>query len=101
MVIGFIPGPDNPPAVLPRHDLRVCASIHRAGYVFAITTASAPADSAALAISPIVPMAGESLTHSGRFDAFLAASTTSAVSEGLVPYSMPPRSTLGQEMFSS
>src|SRR6202046_139067 len=101
MVIGFTAGPDNPPVVLPRRDLRLCASIHSAGYVFAITTASAPLDSAALAISPMALTFGESFTQSGRFAALRAASTTAPVRDGSVLYSTPPCSTLGHEMLSS
>ncbi len=96
-----MPAPDNPPVVLPRRDFRVWASIHNAGYVFAITTASAPSVSATLAINPRDPIVGDSLTQSGRLQAVLAAETTPASSSGLVPYSAPPRSTLGQETFSS
>src|ERR1700732_1125490 len=73
IVIGFMAGPDNPPVVLPRRDLRLCASIHSAGYVLAITTASAPLGSAALAVSPILLTLGESFTHSGLRASFRAA----------------------------
>ncbi len=71
------------------------------GYVLAMTTASAPDASTAFAITPILPITGESFTHSGRFAACFAAETTSAASTGSVPYSAPPCFTLGQEMFSS
>src|SRR5271156_4501746 len=101
MVIGFMAAPDNPPVVLPRRDLRLCASIHSAGEVFAITTASAPAASDAFALTPIILTFGESLTHKGRFAAARAAPTTAAVREGSVLYSIPPHSTFGQEIFSS
>src|SRR5271155_2922178 len=101
MVIGFMAAPDNPPVVLPRRDLRLCASIHSAGQVFAVTTASAPSASETFALTPIILTFGESFTHSGRFAAARAAPTTAPVREGSVLYSMPPRSTLGQEMFSS
>src|SRR5580658_9361931 len=96
-----MPAPDNPPVVLPRRDFRVWESRHMAGYVFAMTTASAPSFSATLAISPIDPMTGDSLTQSGRFDAALAAPMTSAANWGSVPYSTPPRFVFGQEMLSS
>src|ERR1700747_2108801 len=93
--------PDNPPVVLPRRDLRLCASIHSAGEVWATTRASAPSPSAAFAVSAIIPILGDSFTQSGRFAALRAAATTAEVSLGSVLYSMPPDSTFGQGMVSS
>src|ERR1700722_15690061 len=101
MVIGLIAAPDNPPVVLPIRDFRLCASIHSAGYVFARTNASAPSASATFAVTPMALTLGESFTHSGRLAAPRAALTTSAVRAGSVLYSIPPWSTLGQELFSS
>src|ERR1700685_512503 len=96
-----MPAPDNPPVVLPIRDFRVWASRHKAGYVFAMTTASAPSVSATFAITPINPTVGDSFTQRGLLLAFRAAPTSSVASAGFVPYSAPPLSTLGQDMFSS
>src|ERR1700678_836644 len=90
IVIGLMAGPDNPPVVLHRRDLRLCASIHNAGYVFAITRQSVISASAvvsAYVISTMWLTFGESFTQMGRRAAFRAASTTAAVRCGSVPYS--------------
>ena len=64
-------------------------------------SASAPADSAARAISAISVTFGDSLTISGFFALALAAETTSSTIFGWVPNAMPPHFTFGQEMFIS
>src|SRR5215469_11013219 len=66
-----------------------------------MTKASAPPDSAAFAIRPIIPTTGDNLTHNGRLADRLAVATTSSVALGSVLYSVPPLSTFGQEMLSS
>src|SRR5713101_4428289 len=52
-VSGLIAGPERPPVGLPSRDLRVRRSTAIAGYVLATVRASAPASSAAFAISPM------------------------------------------------
>ena len=64
-------------------------------------SASAPADSAARAISAMSVTFGESLTMSGFFALAFAAETTSSTIFGCVPKAMPPHFTFGQEMFIS
>src|ERR1700734_2317298 len=64
-VIGLMAGPDNPPLVLPILDILVWAFRHIAGYVLAMTTASAPSRSQAWAIRPITPTLGDSFTQRG------------------------------------
>ena len=64
-------------------------------------SASAPADSAARAISAMSVTFGDSLTMSGFFAFAFAAETTSSTIFGCVPKAMPPHFTFGQEMFIS
>src|ERR1700740_389167 len=85
-VIGFMDGPDSPPVWLPRWDFPLQGSIAMEGYVLATVRASAPAPSAALAISPMSATIGESFTQRGRLAAaFRAAPTTSATMAGSPP----------------
>jgi len=69
--------------------------------VFISDKASAPAASAALAISAMSATFGLSLTISGCLAAFLTARVTSSAAAQDVPKDMPPWATLGHEMFSS
>ena len=63
--------------------------------------ASAPADSAARAISAISVTLGVSLTMSGRAVASRHMPTTFSTDSTCVPMVMPPASTFGHEMFTS
>ena len=64
-------------------------------------TASAPAASAARAISVMSVTLGVSLTMSGRFVAARHSPTTFSTEGTWQPMVMPPASTLGHEMFTS
>ena len=69
--------------------------------VLAHTRPSAPASSAARAISTMSVTLGLSLTNSGVSVHFLTADVTLAMFSAEVPNAMPPPCTLGQLTFSS
>src|SRR5882672_2819135 len=67
MVIGLTPGPEMPPNLLPMAGRKVSMLIFNPRMVFETTSASAPADSAAIAMAVTSPALGESFTHTGLF----------------------------------
>ncbi len=69
--------------------------------VFATESASAPAFSQARATAPMSVTFGESFAQSGMSVTRRTAATTSSAIAGSAQKSAPPRSRLGQEMFSS
>src|SRR6202030_2940301 len=86
-VMGLMAGPDKPPGLFPKGDFPVRKSMAIAGEVFATVRASAPASSAARAISPMSVTRGDSFTQRGLlWAAFRAAPTTSATKEWELTY---------------
>jgi len=69
--------------------------------VFINDNASAPALSAAFAISVICVTFGESLTIKGVFVAFRHAETSFSVSLESIPKAIPPSFIFGHDIFSS
>src|SRR6516165_5431091 len=65
MMIGFMPGPDSPPNLLPIAGRNVSVLILSPRIVFDTTNASAPARSAALATATTSPALGDNFTHIG------------------------------------
>ena len=100
-MIGLIAGPESPPMMLPRHGLKVFRSIAIDRIVFATTTASAPAASAARATSGISPVLGVSFTQSGRLVALRSARVTLSVASACMANALPSSSMFGHEMFAS
>ena len=98
---GNTAGPDRPPITLDRMGFLVSISMRMPSSVLMSESASAPAATAARAISVMSVTLGESLTMSGFFAFFFAAETTSVTMSGWVPNAMPPHLTFGQEMFIS
>src|SRR5579871_482663 len=64
-MIGFTPGPEMPPYLLPIAGRNVSMLILSPRIVLAMTSASAPAASAAFAIATTSPALGDSLHHTG------------------------------------
>ena len=86
---------------LDRMGRRVSTSMRMPSKVLIRLRASAPAATAARAISVISVTLGLSFTINGFFAYFLEAETTSSTILGWVPNAMPPHLTFGQEMFIS
>ena len=98
---GLMAGPESPAVRLEMRGSRLSISIAMPTNVLTSERASAPADSAARASTVMSVTLGESFTKSGRLAARFAAPTTSSVSVGSFPYTIPPQRVFGQEMFSS
>src|SRR5260370_23721200 len=64
-MMGFTPGPEMPPYLLPIAGRKVSMLILSPRMVLAMTSASAPAVSAALAVATTAPAFGDSLPHKG------------------------------------
>lgn len=98
---GFTAGPDRPPTTRASWGRRRSASMAMPKIVLMSESASAPAASAARAISVTSVTLGVSFTTSGRFVAARQRDTTFSTLAALVPMVMPPASTFGHEMFTS
>ena len=95
---GFTAGPDRPPTPRASTGRRRSASMAMPSSVLMSESASAPAATAARAISVTL---GVSFTMSGRFVAARQRDTTASTLSVHVPMVMPPASTFGHEMFTS
>src|SRR3989339_308461 len=80
--IGRIAGPLNPPTKLPIADLLVVVFITSPVKVLIMLRPSAPASSAAFAITVISPTFGVSFAITGKFDIFFTAFTVLYVASG-------------------
>src|SRR5215510_1174594 len=98
--IGLIAGPLSLAVRFEMRGFRSSASIAIATKVLTRDTASAPAFSAALAITGMLVTLGESFTISGRRAADLQLETSSSRSRRSLPKVIPPCLVLGQETFN-
>ena len=98
---GLTAGPDSPPTPRASCGRRRSASMAMPRSVLMSDSASAPADTAARAISVTSVTFGVSFTMSGRFVAARHRDTTASTLSVHVPMVMPPASTFGHEMFTS
>ena len=94
-------GPERPPITLPSLGLRVSGSIAMPSSVFATTSASAPASSAARAISATSATFGVSLAQIGTRAQRLISAIARCVSFADMAKARPSASMFGQEMLAS
>ena len=98
---GRTAGPDKPPVLFAKIIFLRRTSTAMPVSVLIMETASAPALSAASAISEISVTFGESFTISGFLQCARTAFVMSSTPAQLVPNCTPPCFTFGQEMFIS
>ena len=99
--MGRIAGPDRPPVMLPSLGRWLSISTAMARKVLATTSASAPAASAARAISAMSVTLGDSFTQRGREVRRRIAATARSVEATSLAKALPSSSRLGQEMLAS
>src|SRR5689334_20216517 len=100
-MIGFIPGPDNPPNLLPIAGRKVSVLIFNPKIVFDTTSALAPARSAALATATTSPALGDNFTQTGLSVVARMSFTTLYVCSSCSAKLPPLGSRVGQEMLTS
>src|SRR5207244_11303504 len=100
-ITGRMAGPDRPPITLPSLGLRVSVSIDMPSSVLATTSASAPASSAARAISAMSATLGVSLAQIGTRAERLISQIARCVSFADMAKARPSASMFGQEMLAS
>ena len=98
---GRSPAPLTPPLPNPSAGRRRRTSTTSPGRVLTRVSPSAPASTAARAVSAIAGSVGESFTNRARRVAARARVTTSRRAAGSAPNSSPPAFTFGQLTFSS
>ena len=99
--MGFMAGPDNPPNLLARIGRPVSVSIAIALTVFMAVMTSAPASSAALAISAMFATFGVNFAITGLLTVFFTSFTIFVSKIGSHPISAPDFLMCGHETFSS
>src|SRR5215831_12840645 len=100
-MIGFTPGPEMPPYLLPIAGRNVSVLILSPRMVLAMTSASAPAASAAFAIATTSPALGDSLHHTGFLVALRMRLITLKVWSSCMAKLPPPGLRVGHEILTS
>src|SRR5215472_15301369 len=100
-MIGLMPGPDNPPNLLPMAGRKVSVLIFSPRMVFDTTSALAPARSAALATATTSPALGDNFTHIGLSVVARISFTTLYVCSSCRAKLPPLGSRVGQEILTS